>query len=46
MQDKSNSANVEGKLVAEGRMTIVALDPKTEQARPLPGEMRAALTDA
>ena len=46
MQDKSNSANAEGKLVAEGRMTIVALDPKTEQARPLPGGMRAALTDA
>jgi acyl-CoA thioester hydrolase len=30
-------------LVAEGRMTIVALDPETERPTPLPVELRAAL---
>lgn len=36
----------EGKVAAEGRMTIVAMDPQTEQARPLPDDLRAALLDA
>ncbi len=33
----------DGTLVAEGRMTIVALDPRTERPTPLPAELRAAL---
>lgn len=33
----------EDEIVARGKMTIVALDQKTEQARPLPDELRAAL---
>jgi YbgC/YbaW family acyl-CoA thioester hydrolase len=31
---------------AEGRMVIVAMDPATERAIPLPVELRQALTDA
>lgn len=34
----------EGAIRAEGRMTIVAMDQQTERARPLPDELRAALT--
>ena len=33
-----------GPIVAEGRMTIVAMDPATERSRPLPDELRRALT--
>lgn len=33
-----------GPIVAEGRMTIVAMDPATERARPLPEELRRALS--
>ena len=36
----------EGKVAAEGRMTIVAMDPQTEQSRPLPADLRAALLNA
>lgn len=32
-------------VVAEGRMTMVAMDPKTERALPLPGDLRSALAD-
>lgn len=32
-----------GNLVAEGKMTIVAMDARTKRARPLPDDMRAAL---
>ncbi|GAC1455141.1 MAG: hypothetical protein PVSMB4_15720 [Ktedonobacterales bacterium] len=32
-----------GALVAEGRMTIVAMDPKTERPIPLPAALRAGL---
>ncbi len=32
-------------IVAEGQMTMVAMDAKTEQAAPLPDELRAALAD-
>lgn len=35
----------EGNVVAEGKMTIVALDPETERACPLPGELRSALSE-
>lgn len=35
----------EGEVAAEGKMTIVALDPETERSRPLPDELRSALTD-
>jgi acyl-CoA thioester hydrolase len=35
----------DGKVVAEGKMTIVAIDPETERARALPDELRAALID-
>ena len=30
-------------IVAEGQMTMVAMDPTTERAIPLPGELRSAL---
>ena len=33
-----------GELVAEGQMTIVTVDKQTERARPLPDELRAALS--
>ena len=33
-------------IAAEGKMTIVAMDPQTERARLLPDDMRAALTGA
>jgi YbgC/YbaW family acyl-CoA thioester hydrolase len=33
----------DGVLAAEGRMTIVALDPETERPTPLPDALRAAL---
>lgn len=33
-----------GPIVAEGRMTIVAMDPTTERSRPLPEELRRALS--
>lgn len=39
-------ASPEGAIVAEGRMTIVAMDPQTERARPLPDELRSALHGA
>jgi acyl-CoA thioesterase FadM len=31
-------------IIATGRMTIVAMDPATERARPIPEELRHALT--
>jgi acyl-CoA thioester hydrolase len=34
----------DGTLAAEGHMTIVAMDPETERATPLPDELRQALT--
>jgi acyl-CoA thioester hydrolase len=34
----------EGNVAAEGKMTIVVLDPETERARPLPDELRSALS--
>ena len=33
----------EASIAAEGRMTMVAMDPKTERAIPLPDDLRAAL---
>jgi acyl-CoA thioester hydrolase len=36
----------EGPLVAEGRMTIVAMDPTTERPIPLPAALRAGLEAA
>lgn len=33
-----------GRIVAEGRMTIVAMDPTTERSRPVPEELRRALS--
>ncbi len=33
-------------VLAEGRMTIVAMDPVTERATPIPTALRQALTDA
>lgn len=34
----------EGQIVAEGRMTIVAMNPQTQKSIPLPDDLRAALT--
>jgi acyl-CoA thioester hydrolase len=34
-----------GEVAAEGRMTIVALDPETERACSLPDELRSALSE-
>jgi YbgC/YbaW family acyl-CoA thioester hydrolase len=36
----------DGMLAAKGHMTIVAMDPETERATPLPEALRRALTDA
>lgn len=33
-------------IVAEGQMTMVAMDPTTERAIPLPGDLRSALAGA
>ena len=35
----------EGIVAAEGKMTIVVLDPETERARSLPDELRIALSE-
>ena len=35
----------EGNIAAEGKMTIVALDPETERACSLPDELRSALSE-
>ncbi len=37
------SGETHGTILAEGRMTIVAMDPETERATPLPDELRRAL---
>ena len=34
----------EGNVVTEGKMTMVVMDPETERARPLPDELRSALS--
>ena len=38
------SASVPGALVAEGHMTVVAMDPITERPTPIPDELRRALS--
>lgn len=35
--------NIDGQVVAEGEMTIVAMDPSTERATPIPPALRHAL---
>lgn len=37
-------AGPDAPILADGRMTIVAMDPTTERPAPLPAELRAALT--
>ena len=37
-------AGPDAPILADGRMTIVAMDPATERPAPLPAELRAALT--
>ena len=39
-----DAAPDERPIIATGRMTIVAMDPTTQRARPLPTELRRALT--
>ena len=34
-----------GEIVAEGKITIVAMDPTTERAKPVPDNLRRALTN-
>jgi YbgC/YbaW family acyl-CoA thioester hydrolase len=44
VMEERQSAQPAGEVVAEGRMTIVVMDPATERARPIPDELRQALT--
>jgi acyl-CoA thioester hydrolase len=44
LPDAGSSAQDEGQVVAEGRMTIVAMDPETERPMPLPEGLRSALS--
>ena len=39
----SSAATSDAPTLATGRMTIVSMDPATERAAPLPGELRRAL---
>jgi YbgC/YbaW family acyl-CoA thioester hydrolase len=41
----ASDAGADAPTLAEGRMTIVAMDPATERAIPLPAELRRALSD-
>lgn len=45
LQETDQGDTQEKTIVAEGRMTIVSLDPQTERTCPLPDEIRAALTN-
>jgi YbgC/YbaW family acyl-CoA thioester hydrolase len=40
----ANASGELGPIVAQGRMTVVAMDPLTERARPLPENLRRVLT--
>jgi acyl-CoA thioester hydrolase len=42
--ENRRSAAAADAILAEGEMTIVAMDPATERARPLPEDLRRALT--
>lgn len=44
LQAADGSAAESIRLLAEGKLTIVAMDPVTERSRPLPAELRAALS--
>lgn len=41
----SEGEREEGEIAARGQMTMVAVDPTTERARPLPDDFRHALTE-
>jgi acyl-CoA thioester hydrolase len=41
-----NVSHEQSPIVAEGQMVVVSMDPATERATPLPGEMREALLAA
>lgn len=41
----ARKADSDGPILAEGRMTIVAMDPATERSVPLPTELRRALSE-
>ena len=43
--EEQHDAQTAGEIVAEGKMTIVAMNPTTERAKPLPDDLRRALTD-
>jgi YbgC/YbaW family acyl-CoA thioester hydrolase len=43
-QATNGSSEQPGPVVAQGRMTIVAMDPQTERSRPLPENLRRVLT--
>jgi acyl-CoA thioesterase FadM len=45
MRERQNTAAT-GEIVAKGRISIVAMDPATERPRPIPDELRRALTSA
>jgi len=42
--DLQERLHAEEEIVAEGQMTMVAIDTKTERSRPLPDDLRKALT--
>ena len=41
--EEQDSTQTVGEIVAEGKMTIVAMDPTTERAKSLPDDLRRAL---
>jgi YbgC/YbaW family acyl-CoA thioester hydrolase len=41
--EEQDSAQTVGEIVAEGKMTIVAMDSTTERAKPLPDDLRRTL---
>ena len=43
LEQAGRTTEVESDIVAEGRMTIVVVDPQTGRAQPLPDVLRAAL---
>lgn len=45
MEERQNTPT-SGEIVAKGRISIVAMDPATERPRPIPDELRRALTSA
>ena len=46
LEQEGRTIEGENDIVAEGRMTIVTMDPQTDRAQPIPDAIRAALLGA